>query len=141
MGEKITPAYPHREAFLRYAAANCGLPALYDGSHEEVIPESSLLLQVPEKPQNAPYVKWRPVIVKVRAVRAAELEANHASVDRPFEGTVVRSGHKEMKRGHAVIGLISRDCEALLMDATNEAEMSYLVGTFSDPAYRAQVTV
>lgn len=141
MGERVTSVYPHKEAFLRYAAANCGLPAVHEGGHEEVVPESELTLLVPDQPQNIPIRRLRTVLVRVNAVRAAEFSANRSCTDRPFEGTVVKSDHKEIRRGHEVIGLAGKDCGALLVDTANNTEMGYLVRTFSDPAYRSLVTL
>lgn len=133
-------AYPRGESFYRYAAASCGMAVVYRGSHEAVSAEAELTLFVHDPPaQNTPERRLRAVRVQVNAVRSRELAIGAGSADRPFEGVVKQSDHKKIKRGHNVIGLISRDCEALLLDTTNTEDMEYLISTFNTPQYRQHV--
>lgn len=134
-------SYPRNEAFLRYAAANCGVPAIYQNTHEAVEPEAALTFWVFNQPQNVPERLLRAVQIKVATVRSGELAVNRACLDRPFEGVVTASDHKELRRGRQIIGLVSQGCEALLVDASNQPEMAYLVDSFKDPAFRELVTV
>jgi hypothetical protein len=134
-------SYPHTEQFLKYAAANCGMPVTHRAEHESIAPGSTLVLLAPSPPQVTPERKLRTIRIRVDAIRAGKLAVNEDSQDKPFEGTVIKSSHAEIKRGDEVIGLASQTGDTLLVNTSNPTDMQHLEETYSSAEYRKQVVL
>lgn len=79
--------------------------------------------------------------VRVDAIRAGKLAVGQECPEKPFEGTVLKSSHTEIKRGDGVIGLASETGDTLLVSTANPADMKHLEETYTSPEYRKQVVV
>ena len=133
--------YPHTEQFLRHAAASCGMPATHKEEHGSIDTGTILTLVAPSQSPANPENKLRIIRVRVDALRLGELATRREPAEKPFEGTVVKSSHSDIKRGDDVIGLATKTGETLLVNASNEADMDYLQTTFSKAEYRNQLVL